>query len=199
MASDNDQQQEIVLGNKQLLSIFFIVVVLLGVSFTIGYMIGKNTATVSAAGVSGSGVAALSTHQAAPVDSEPTPDRPASSDPAPAPEQLAPKPSGTQPAKPYDGSGGADAKVSAAKPERPAVDSAAAAGTGNYLQVAALKHEDADHIVKVLRDRGYPALLGESPKPGLFRVLVGPFKTMADLSDSKQKLRAAGFETIVAR
>ena len=34
------------LGNKQLLSVFFIVVVLLGVFFTMGYIVGQNTATV---------------------------------------------------------------------------------------------------------------------------------------------------------
>jgi cell division septation protein DedD len=70
---------------------------------------------------------------------------------------------------------------------------------GSYLQIAALKRQDADHMVEVLRKRGYPALLGESPKEGLFRVLVGPFKDMPALADSKQRLKAAGIDSIVAR
>ena len=40
---------ELVLGNKQLLSVFFIVVVLLGVFFTMGYIVGRNTAEVQVA------------------------------------------------------------------------------------------------------------------------------------------------------
>src|SRR5687767_11711005 len=41
---------EMVLGNKQLLSVFFIVVVLLAVFFTMGYVVGRNSAPVDAAG-----------------------------------------------------------------------------------------------------------------------------------------------------
>ena len=40
-----DGEHELVLGNKQLLSAFFVVVILLGVFFTMGYFVGKNTAT----------------------------------------------------------------------------------------------------------------------------------------------------------
>ena len=38
-------EHELVFGNKQLLSAFFVVVILLGVFFTMGYFVGKNTAT----------------------------------------------------------------------------------------------------------------------------------------------------------
>ncbi|MDQ6706279.1 MAG: hypothetical protein M3Z85_09940, partial [Acidobacteriota bacterium] len=40
--TEEAQEHELVLGNKQLLSAFFIVVVLLGVFFTMGYIIGRN-------------------------------------------------------------------------------------------------------------------------------------------------------------
>ena len=40
---------ELVLGNKQLLSVFFIVVILLGIFFTMGYVVGRNSAPVDAA------------------------------------------------------------------------------------------------------------------------------------------------------
>lgn len=45
MARSEDGEFELVLGNKQLLSVFFIVVVLLGVFFTMGYIVGKNSAS----------------------------------------------------------------------------------------------------------------------------------------------------------
>ncbi len=40
-----DGERELVLGNKQLLSAFFVVVILMCVFFTMGYFVGKNTAT----------------------------------------------------------------------------------------------------------------------------------------------------------
>jgi cell division septation protein DedD len=63
-----------------------------------------------------------------------------------------------------------------------------------------MKRADADHMVSVLRDRGFPALIGESPKEGLFRVLVGPYKDIPSLVDAKAKLKAAGFDNpLIAR
>src|SRR6266852_5596253 len=38
---------ELILGNRQLLSVFFIVVVLLGVFFTMGYIVGRSSAPVT--------------------------------------------------------------------------------------------------------------------------------------------------------
>lgn len=48
MAEKEDQEVELVLGNKQLLSVFFIVVILLGVFFTMGYVVGRNSSPVEA-------------------------------------------------------------------------------------------------------------------------------------------------------
>src|SRR5208282_1798549 len=48
MARDENGDFELVLGNRQLLSVFFIVVVLLGVFFTMGYIVGRNSAPVVA-------------------------------------------------------------------------------------------------------------------------------------------------------
>ena len=62
-----------------------------------------------------------------------------------------------------------------------------------YLQVSAVRRPDADNMVKILKERGFPALLGESSKPDLYRVLVGPFKTTGDLGHTKSDLKAKGF------
>lgn len=201
MLDENDQGREIVLGNKQLLSMFFIVAALLGVAFTMGYIIGRNTTNVSAA--TGATTVSPVNKRAQADGPEPTDDTPA---PAPATrtESNAPAPvTGTQPAKPYVESTPPPAVKPAPKPvAAPPVDAPASGETvskGSYLQVAALKRQDADHLVASLRQRGYAALLGESPKEGLFRVLVGPFKDSPALADSKQRLKAAGIETIVAR
>ena len=43
MPKTEDGEFELILGNRQLLSVFFIVVVLLGVFFTMGYIVGRNS------------------------------------------------------------------------------------------------------------------------------------------------------------
>src|SRR4051794_12419846 len=44
MKNEDTGEFELVLGNKQLLSGFFIVVILFGVFFTMGYIVGRNSA-----------------------------------------------------------------------------------------------------------------------------------------------------------
>src|SRR6266481_5940165 len=50
MARTDDGEFELILGNKQLLVVFFIVVVLLGVFFAMGYIVGKNSGQPDFAG-----------------------------------------------------------------------------------------------------------------------------------------------------
>jgi outer membrane biosynthesis protein TonB len=47
MAKNEDGEFELILGNRQLLSVFFIVVVLLGVFFTMGYIVGRNSSPIA--------------------------------------------------------------------------------------------------------------------------------------------------------
>ncbi len=49
-----DGEKELVLGNRQLISLFFVVVALCGVFFAMGYLIGRNSTKGIVAG-SGSG------------------------------------------------------------------------------------------------------------------------------------------------
>ena len=66
----------------------------------------------------------------------------------------------------------------------------------SYVQVAAEPRPNADVLVKVLRERGLPAILAESPKPPLYRVLVGPYRSTLSLSDAKTKLKGLGYDNI---
>ena len=202
-----DGEHELVLGNKQLLSAFFVVVILLGVFFTMGYFVGKNTATAgfnSAQSASGGG--ARPDAAGKPIDTG----YPASSLPpdsaAPAVEPnatAAPPPSTPAAALPPDTK--IDAKP--APPAAPANDflpgktetMAQPSSEEMYLQVSAIRRPDADNMVKVLRERGFSALLGESSKQGLYRVLVGPFKTNGEMGRAKAELKAKGFASIVAK
>jgi len=121
---NDDGEFELVLGNKQLFSVFFIVVVLLGVCFLMGYVVGKNSAPVL-------GVAIASKGDAEPLVIPPaTEPKQVPADPAPAavtgtvaqtpkapkvkeePIAQAPPPATPQPAKPVP------APVAAATPAK---------------------------------------------------------------------------------
>jgi hypothetical protein len=45
---NEDGEFELLLGNRQLMSVFFIVVILLGVFFAMGYIVGRNSSPVAA-------------------------------------------------------------------------------------------------------------------------------------------------------
>ena len=47
--TQTEGEKELVLGNKQLISLFFVVVALCGVFFAMGYMIGRNTSKAAGA------------------------------------------------------------------------------------------------------------------------------------------------------
>src|SRR5580658_4552776 len=61
MDNDNDGERELVLGNRQLLGIFFVATLLCGVFFAMGYVVGGNSARAgSATAVTDSAAAATS-------------------------------------------------------------------------------------------------------------------------------------------
>ena len=204
-------EHELVLGNKQLLSAFFVVVVLLGVFFTMGYFVGKNTATSGYnAGPASSSGGQRPDAAGKPIDtssSAPTPapdsttpatsDTTASSSPGPAPDNPSSAPAAPPiNAKPETHS---EPLTSAANSDPSRGEMAQPTAEQKYLQVSAVRRPDADNMVKVLKERGFPALLGESSKQGLYRVLVGPFRTNTELAHAKSELKSKGFDSIVAR
>ncbi len=178
MSKNQDGEYELVLGNPQLLGVFFMVVVLIAVFFAMGYLMGqRNAAPVVSADVT--------PHR---TESKPlVVDSPAPASPSPSPDAAPQQPISTQP------------QTSA--PETPKVTSApkpAPSGgppaPGTYLQLSAttLKAE-ADTMVDVLRNKNFPALTAEIPdKPGTYRVLVGPLAD-ADVNKTRAELQDASF------
>lgn len=176
--AQTEGEKELVLGNKQLISLFFVVVALLGVFFALGYMMGRPSGKQAAASPETTPAATAVT--AAPQTQAPEPPRETAqteAQPAPnQPETQAPSPSSTTTTQPAH-------DVPAAVPEAGAT----------YLQVTALRRDDADKLVKTLREQNLPALVADSSKPDLFRVLVGPYHQTADVADAKTRLKALGF------
>lgn len=201
MPKNEEGEFELILGNKQLLSVFFIVVVLLGVFFTMGYIVGRNSplAIADATPVEKKESKPLMVDSAAAHESPaPVKEAPEKEAPAPVPTETAPQ----QPAETKEST-----PVAASKPAPPApkpapvkqkpepVQKAAPVDrpSGTYLQLAATSQREADIEVDVLRRKGFRAMTAEIPeKPGMFRVLVGPVPD-ANINKMKTDLQNAGF------
>ena len=196
--SDNGSEKELILGNKQLISLFFVVVALCGVFFAMGYMVRGNAlkgsagtaedAAVQAAGgvkrqqpePPPDGSAAASTPVTdAPVATHAADDTPT----APAPD--------TRP----DQKTAADANARA--DGAPQLQTPEAGAT--YVQVVALARGDAEATVKTLTEQHLPASLAPSSKEGLYRVLVGPYHQTSDVADAKSRLKTLGFSNTIVQ
>jgi len=192
-------EKELVLGNKQLVSFFFVVLALCGVFFALGYMIGRNSTKAVVAGLDGTPASQESeppreTAQAEPAPAAATPPPTVAPEVAPTPSP-APVSQQTQPA--HDASQQAVAapapKPAAAAPPREAGQLIAPEPGAMYLQVGALHRPDAETMVKTLREQNYPAVLATSSKQDFFRVLVGPYHQTAEVADVKARLKTLGF------
>ncbi len=199
MAKNEEGEFELVLGNRQLISVFLIVVILLAVFFSMGYIVGRNsspgTATETARNTVSSGPDATQKGSpSSPAATQETPVTPADEPPAAThPEQPAPvreKPSAAPVAK-------------QSKPEPPPERIAAVApgepGPGQYWQVVATARPDAEIIAEALGKKGFHTLVTPAPKEGVFRVLVGPLKDAPEQAQARTNLEAAGFKNPMLR
>jgi cell division septation protein DedD len=200
-----DEEKELVLGNKQLLSLFFVAAVLCGICFALGYMMGRN-ATKALPATDGSTVGAVDGRRPQPdgaIDSTPSTEPPAavtetrpaqeSAPTASEPPVVAPtvdaKPVEPKPLPPEPKAYESPVRKASADP----LPASSPEPGASYLQVAAVPRPNAEEMVKTLREQHFPVIMAISPKPGFYRVLVGPYHQTVQLSDAKTKLKALGF------
>jgi cell division protein FtsN len=205
MSPREEEEFELILGNKQLLSLFFLVVVLFGVFFSFGYTVGygrgENSRTREVAA-------------AEPVD-EPAgkvqlpatllEDAPKTPEPSPEPE-TPPVVAQTVPAK--EKPNPATQPLSKAEPPPPRSSpppapappaSSASADGPLHLQISAVRVEkDAEAFVQQLRSKGHPASVSNRGD-GWYRIIVGPFNDEAAASAYQKRLRADGVESLLRR
>lgn len=198
MPSNQDGEFELILGNKQLLSVFFIVVVLLGVFFAMGYVVGRNSTPLRA---DAGGAPKTAASGDTPRTTAETPAEPARTEtqppPAAAPERE--QPQATEPAPAPDRTHTAEpTRPTAPAPEEKAAADAPPAGI--YWQVAATRQVEADMLVDLLKGKGFKARTVPAPgSDGYFRVIVGPAPNTAALSSLKASLEAAGYKQPIKR
>ena len=207
MRNNETGEFELVVGNRQLISAFFIVVLLFAVAFAMGYVVGQNAPRSAKLGESTTAVtpapAAMTEAQA-----QPSPVAQASA-PAAAPVQTADNsaqaPAGSAPA--------AAPPVAPAAPESLPAQTAAPAGTpanptaapdataapgeappGSYWQVLAVVNPaTAEVVVQTLKEKGFPASMAPGPN-SLMRVLVGPYSDTQSMGRAKTELEREGFQ-----
>lgn len=209
MAARDDGEFELILGNKQLLSVLFIVIILLGVFFTMGFLAGRSTGGPQVAQKRPADQTPLAvdapnpSRENIPTATEPAAaEKPAESSaetppplPAPREERAEAPPKKAEPKR--EEPKREEAKKEARKAEPPVrgqggVVQAPPAGT--YLQAAATRRPDAEAMLSVIGSktglRGYVAPVPKSPE--LFRVLIGPLTTNESIASARVKLGELG-------
>ena len=191
MHAENDSEFELVLGNKQLLGLLFITVVLLGVFFALGYAMGRSTVPTPLVENRGTfEPAAQQTGSKPPtVEGVVAPPEPVVHSPT---STASPASAGTT-----------------AQPQQPPPTEATAGPTESglldpkpgdtFLQVGAVKRPEAEVLVEMLSRNGFKAGIAPAPIENMFRVLVGPVRTDVEQGKLKTDLEKAGFKPIPRR
>ena len=188
MPKNDDGEFELVLGNRQLLSGFFIVVVLFGLFFTMGYIVGRHSFPTPA-----------TTASAVSQEPVPTPANP-SAGPAPGQAEVVVEQPKPETAEPVTGTRPATAPAVTPQPTetrrtetRPFTAEVPEPVPGVYLQVAAPKRSAAPGVVESLKNKSITAVLAPGPNEDTVRVLVGPLDA-GSVGKMKTDLESAGFK-----
>jgi cell division septation protein DedD len=195
MLDEQQQDTEFTLGPGKLLGLFFLLVLLCGVFFGLGYTVGHASQKTE-----GSLIAAdkASAATPTPVSASNGSVRPLTSADKPqtdmgfykAVEQKDP-----------------DSKLETPPPATPADDSKQSApelqvspGGAYVVQVAAVtKKEDAEVLQQALIKKQYPVVVTPGGGDKLFHVQIGPFAELKDAESMKGRLANDGYNAIVKK
>jgi cell division septation protein DedD len=202
MRNNETGEFELVVGNRQLLSGFFIVVLLFAVAFAMGYVVGQNSPRSSK--LSPETAASAPVPVPAPDASHPAAGAAAPSNPADASSAQPPADSSASATGPAAASGAppaepatqparqASAPAAAGVSTTPTPAAAAPLTSGAYWQAIAVPQSDAEVIAAGLKEKGFPIVLTPGTR-NLTRVLVGPYSDKQNLGKAKTDLENAGF------
>lgn len=221
MASRKNSGGDFVLESRHLVGLFLLLVVIFGVVFTLGYLLGRGQydsqlrAAVGAPPGEAQAApappsAGKSKSSAQPADN-PTPaaknnsdwDFYHSADPQPTQERLQPPPKPAPAAPTAPAMAHKPTLVASAKPAKPAKASPAAASPmaprGVYmLQVAAVLHqEDALALAQALQQKKFAAIVVPPGSDKYYRVQVGPYSDNQAATKARQDLEDKGFKSII--
>jgi hypothetical protein len=215
MASkDKKSGGDFVLESRHLVGLFLLLVVIFGVVFTLGYLLGRSQydSKLRAAVGAPPGSDGPATPAAAKSKTRPDPEDAQvpkknsdwdfyhSADPQAAADHL------QAPAKSVSAS--APPATAAAAASRAAKPVKASSGTDEplipkgsiMLQVAAVLHQDdALALAQALQQKKFPAFVIPPGPDKYYRVQVGPYSDNQSATNARQELEAKGFKSIIKR
>ncbi len=192
MFDEQQQDTEFTLGAGKLLGLFFLLVILCGVFFGLGYTIG-HAAQKTEGSLVGAEKASAVTQTPASASNGSV--RPLTNDDKPQNDM-----SFYKAVEQKD----ADTKLEKAEPpsenKQNAPELQASPGGSYVVQVAAVtKKEDADALQQALIKKQYPVVVTPGGNDKLFHVQIGPFAELKDAESMKSRLANDGYNAIVKR
>jgi DedD protein len=213
---------DFILESRHLVGLFLVLVVIFGVVFTLGYLMGRSQydsrvrAAVGlppgidapAAPVAPAPSVAAKPKTPPQVDDSQAPKKSSdweffhSADPQAAADHLQPAPKAVAPSTPPAAPKPASTPPKIAKTAKPFADTSGPLipkGT-IMLQVAAVLHqEDALALAQALQQKKFPAFVLTPGADKLYRVQVGPYADNQSAAAARQQLEAKGFKSIIKR
>ena len=179
--SEQQQDTELTLGVGKLLGLFFLLVILCGVFFSLGYSLGKGSQKTEGSLIGNDkAIAATDSKSSGPL--KPIEDEPKS--------QKAETKDTTEARKDADDS----------KSPQPELTPSVTPGGAFVVQVAAVsKKEDAEALQQALQRKQYPVVVSPGAADKLFHVQIGPFADLKDAETMKGRLANDGYNAIVKK
>ncbi len=222
----DSQDTEFTLSTGKLLGFFFGMVIICGIFFSLGYGVGRNSASAasitvldssSLSTVQNSGAAKPSASKAVSASEMASLEQGAQSEQKPCMpgDATCSVPNGGTPAnsqaeessmavrsadsrKSESKTSATSTNASSAASNTPELASGAQPSSGFMVQVAAVsKQEDADALVSALRKKQYPVFVVNQASSNLFHVQVGPFMQQKDAEAMRSKLVGDGYNAIL--
>jgi DedD protein len=208
---------DFILESRHLVGLFLLLVVIFGVVFTLGYLLGRSQydykvrAAVGAPPDSDAPAATSAAKSKTRPESEDAQvpkknsdwDFYHSADPQASADHLQPSPKSVSASAPL-----AAAPKPAPVPSKTAKPAKPSTGTGDplipkgtiMLQVAAVLHQDdALALAQALQQKRFPAFVIPPGADKLYRVQVGPYQDNQSASNARKELEAKGFKSIIKR
>jgi DedD protein len=202
--ANNQQDTEITLGTGRMLALFFALVVICAVFFSIGFSLGRKANYLGSGNVMAAQAGTPTSVIRPSAGKNNPPPTPASSDfsfynavgQKTADSKLA---ASTDTQKPASDQTSAQGTAT----DTPKTDEPPTSGATNayFVQVAAVtRQEDADALVEALKRKQYPAFANNNPSVDkYFRVQVGPYADIKDAEGTRNRLISDGYNPILRR
>ena len=217
MASGEKKSSDFVLESRHLVGLFFLLVVIFGVVFTLGYLLGRNqydtklraalgkpTESVDAKGAPLPPSEVATGTAAAPAGGKPDWEFYHAAEPKAVQDHLQsakPTVAAAQPAASKAAASNPAAPKPAASLKPASALKAPVIPKGSItLQVAAVRHQsDAMALAQALQTKKFPAFVLTPEADKLYHVQVGPYADSQSAGTARRELEAQGFKSITKR